>query len=170
MAEVFVKFEAVQPKVSLKEALERISHEFGIDSNGCNLTIIDRYFLRISDEDVLPIAETLTSWLSEMGINKLTVYSENTHGKYAEALAKKMNGSVCCSYSAPFSNIHDRYWIICSDKSIKAVVSVGTSLNGLGKKYCSVNKLSEADVAQLEEFIGGKLCIKGSGTDSKKGC
>ncbi len=48
MAEVFVKFEAVQPKVSLKEALERISHEFGIDSNGCNLTIIDRYFLKLA--------------------------------------------------------------------------------------------------------------------------
>lgn len=170
MAEMFVKFESVPPNLSLKDALERIENEFEIDSNGCNLTIIDKYFLKINDENILSVAEELTSWLLKIGINELTVYSEDMRGKFATTLAEKTKGSVCCSYSAPFPQIHDRYWIICFDKSIKAVVSVGTSLNGLGKKYCSVNRLSKTDVVRLEEFIGGELCIKKSGTDSKKGC
>ena len=121
----------------------------GIDSE---LIITDPYFFapRIDSTYVPFISNIIKRTNSDL--KKLIIITPDLDYCYSEST----KNSVISGLKAVFSDleithsfsrkVHDRFWI--SNNRSKGIIT-GTSINGLGKKYCLIDHLEDADVLDL---------------------
>lgn len=90
----------------------------------------------------------LTDILSRCGFEKIIVITQQKHMDIAlyENIKNTLQKDIRVYYSDEF---HDRYWIA----NQKDGFSVGTSLNGLGKKYCSIQIMDREDVGEIFTLV-----------------
>ncbi|MHB8919408.1 MAG: hypothetical protein ACYC3N_00035 [Halothiobacillus sp.] len=111
-----------------------------------NLLIIDPYFYS-NKPDTLNLFEKMMSELSE----KLETVTLITNGKNANCKSA-MHGVLKNVMPAVLiedvvtDEFHDRFWIDLDN--LQGIV-MGTSLNGITKKICLVDHISDADVRQI---------------------
>ena len=152
MGERFVEFEAIDVGTKLSEALEKIKKEFGETLVGCHLTVIDKYFLKIKDTSSDKYANVFATWMKQNEIRTLCVYSrtaEPGYDKFWGQLQNVCEKMVDCKLEPSLNTTHDRVWLSTHDFKKYTAVTVGTSLNGLGRQLCFVNKLPDSDVKVL---------------------
>jgi len=148
--------EEILPKTSrpapLIQAIEaRLRNLAAADS----LTVIDRFLLPAKFSPDYP--STLQSLLSvaTTGARRLVLITESSYdagllNSVSLALHASNPGLVVNHYSD--SDFHDRFWI--ADETRGMVV--GTSLNGVGKRFALLDGLSQDDTADIVRALRGK--------------
>ena len=156
MGERFVQFQAIDIGTPLHQSLEAIQKEFGEALVGCHLVIIDKYFLKIKNEDSEECANAFVAWLKQNKIMTLCIYSLAAgHGceKFWEQLQSMCENTIVCKLKHAINMAHDRVWLSCHEFKNYTAVTVGTSFNGLGRSLCFANKLPDSDVKVLLKYI-----------------
>jgi len=132
------------PENKIIRAVHRYLDKIGIDDE---LIIIDPYFL-VKTADASMIFQILSKYLDS--IDNLTIIT--LPDKVDTAVQTEINAQILrikptinINYQTTLK-IHDRYWI--SNKREKGVI-MGTSLNGLGKKYALIDRLNTSDVRSI---------------------
>ncbi|MDD3203523.1 MAG: hypothetical protein PHZ05_07155 [Pygmaiobacter massiliensis] len=145
--------EGVIPKgEDFQIALDKIAAEIGALTPGSKLIIIDKYFTSVKCSDASQIIELFFTWASNSHIQEVDIYSDIKGNCFERDLVKRFDGTITLRLNKIPSQIHDRYWLFIQNGQ-PMIVSVGTSLNGLGKKLCIVQKISETDQAELIEIL-----------------
>ena len=149
MGEQFVRFEAVPKSTPLEKALEKINLELA-NSIKCNhLIVIDKYFLKVEDAQAEHYSKTFSKWMLKNELQSLTVYSEGQGGQFKDFIIRKCSEKITCYFEDLRENIHDRYWVFTPDYCNYQIAHVGTSLNGFGKGYSNIIRMSESDAAEF---------------------
>lgn len=92
--------------------------------------------------------EMLINILSGSSFDKIIVFTEEN--KVDNQLLNDVNAALHGKLEIKYSNdFHDRYWIANRKKGF----SIGSSLNGIGKKYCSLQLMDEEDVMDIVGII-----------------
>jgi len=119
-----------------------------------SLTIVDRYLF---SKNIKNQAEYITSFeqIVDSVIRKIKRVRFVTQPSYSDELYKKtvnllgkMNPHIYVKHSKS-KYFHDRYWIADDQRGI----FVGTSLNGLGKKYALVDNIKDSDTNSIMEEL-----------------
>ena len=119
-----------------------------------SLTIVDRYLF---SKCIKNQAEYLTMFgqIVDSVIGKIKLIRFVTQPSYSDELYKKtvnllknMNSHIFVKHSKNKS-FHDRYWIADDQRGI----FVGTSLNGLGKRYALVDNIRDLDTNSIVEEL-----------------
>lgn len=119
-----------------------------------SLTIVDRYLF---SKNIKNQAEYITSFeqIVDSVIGKIKRVRFVTQPSYSDELYKKtvnllgkMNPHIYVKHSKS-KYFHDRYWIADDQRGI----FVGTSLNGLGKKYALVDNIKDSDTNSIMEEL-----------------
>lgn len=158
MEERFVQFQAIDIGTPLDQSLEAIQKEFGKALVGCHLVIIDKYFLKIKNEDSEKYANAFAAWLRRNKIMTLCIYSLAAgHGceKFWGQLQSMCENTIDCKLKHAINMVHDRIWLSSYDFKNYTAVTVGTSFNSLGRNLCFANKLPDSDVKVLLEHSKG---------------
>lgn len=80
--------------------------------------------------------------------NKLSIVTDSSN--YNESLFNEIENFLGSKIQINFSSeFHDRFWIANENKGF----ILGTSLNGIGKKYSSINLLDEEDVKEIMGLV-----------------
>lgn len=118
------------------EYIERVS-----ETDKGELIIIDPYLFRTPKENEETILESI---LLRCNYEKIiaVVENANTNKSFVQHISNKLNGKLEVKYSDEF---HDRFWICNRTRGFLT----GTSLNGLGKKYCSIQEIDNDDVDEI---------------------
>jgi len=128
-------------KVSkILDFINRISKE---EKN--ELIIIDPYLFRKPKENEEAIFESI---LKKCTYRKIiaVVDNSNTNKSFVNSISEKLDGRLEIKYSDEF---HDRFWICDRETGFLT----GTSLNGLGKKYCSIQEIDTDDVNEVVKIL-----------------
>lgn len=133
---------------SLLDALEKIEAEIGGAENWETLTIIDSYFTNVKCEDAEKVADEFYCWTQHIKVQLVAIHTERRNNCFERFITERFGDC----FRRPIKDMHDRLWIFKS-KDRACIVSVGGSFNGLGKKVCLVNKVSDDDVAVLMKVL-----------------
>jgi len=112
-----------------------------------SFTIIDQYiFPKNNDNDYIELFFDVFGKAFEK-INHLTIFTntkrnQKLEGKIGNKIKNEYHVHINTNYTDAF---HDRVWIIDDEKGL----FVGTSLNGIGKKYTLFGRLQEQDVKDI---------------------
>ena len=111
------------------------------------LIVIDPYFFSARKNTLVDICIRLDKILDEYAtISTIKIVTDSRHIKECQRtitdILKQNNRKVLCAYSEDF---HDRFWLI---DGVRGVV-VGTSLNGIGKKFSLMTPLEQDDVSDI---------------------
>lgn len=152
----FVRFEAIDIGTNLDEALDIIAKEFQCNLSESNLIIIDKYSLHVANNVADYYAKTFSEWMAKEKIKTLTVYSyaqKSGYEKFWDILKNEYSKGIACQSKNAIDEIHDRPWLVTRDYQNYTGVWVGTSLNGLGLKLSSANRMSDSDVQAVLKYI-----------------
>lgn len=132
-----------------EKILEYINKVSGEDKN--ELIIIDPYLFRTPKENEGFILENI---LKRCNYKKIVAVVEkgNTNKTFWCSISDKLDGRLEIKYSDEF---HDRFWIC--DRT--GGFLTGTSLNGLGKKYCLIQKIDNEDINEIVRILKDKQII-----------
>ena len=142
-----------QPISCAEKSLITYLSNIGIDQE---LIIIDPYFYVHfkNKSDLIAYAEMIKRIISPFAstLNKLQIvtlsyfkaFDSNTKQTVEDTLLKEYPGLTINHQTT--NEVHDRFWI--SNNRSKGVL-VGTSLNGLSKKYAVIDYLDKSDVATI---------------------
>lgn len=117
-----------------------------------SLTIIDRYlFPTKHDKDYIDnLLFLISSSIPENGLVRVIIGERSNKTLLQEFKVNlnklKPSAEVQVIYTDEY---HDRFWILDEDKGI----FVGTSLNGIGKKYSMVDYLNKKDTQEIYESL-----------------
>lgn len=128
------------------EYIERVS-----ETDKGELIIIDPYLFRTPKENEETILESI---LLRCNYEKIiaVVENANTNKSFVQHISNKLNGKLEVKYSDEF---HDRFWICNRTRGFLT----GTSLNGLGKKYCSIQEIDNDDVDEIVRILKNNLVV-----------
>lgn len=117
-----------------------------ISELGCDeLIVLDPYLYRKPREDETDIAQRILRKCEFRNI--ITVTNKKHADKRAmKSLTEEMNGKLKVRF---LNDFHDRIWIANRSSGFLT----GTSLNGIGKKYCTILELEEQDVKDIVEIL-----------------
>jgi len=143
--------EAVLPKIgSIDLLIKVLSNYLQALSPSKDLTIVDPYFFPVKPSDR---AEYLGTFREIFGlvIPKVAMVRFITNPKHDRALYEDIK-SVLIDLNPEINvvhkmteDFHDRYWIADEVKGL----FIGTSLNGIGKKYALVDFMEDEDTATI---------------------
>lgn len=151
--------EAVLPKVDLlhRDLLTEIIRDKLIGlSPSSSLTIIDSYFFpeSIKEAEIATYIETLgdilepvISDIKEITLITLPKYNPQIRNQVKEWLLS-VNPQLVVSHKVS-SDFHDRIWIVDEQKGL----FIGTSLNGIGKKYALVDYIRDEDTQEISAIL-----------------
>jgi len=127
-----------------------------------SLIIIDNYFVSISGKDKFKYFETIEIIMKPIIANlaEITIICKKAESNQAvfnevQNILKALNSSVHISMKHS-ANFHDRFWIF--DK--REGLFVGTSLNGIGKKYALLDKMKNIDVLEIVDILHSEGLIR----------
>lgn len=121
-----------------------------IQSNGNILTIVDPYiFPNNCDSDYVTLFKDIVKNSGVSGVEVIT-YRSNTNATIRSNMEAAIAPIPMTVYDAGAYKDHDRFWII---KASEKMVHVGTSLNGLGKKLCSLTIQTKEDTRTVIKEI-----------------
>lgn len=112
------------------------------------LTIVDRYLLPSACSDcVNDLVFVLTPIIA--AISRVVIVTSQKHdARQLTALRERLGGN--CEIVLRISEeFHDRFWIVDGARGL----FVGTSLNGIGKRYALADYMQEADVRAIIEAL-----------------
>lgn len=121
-----------------------------INSNGNKLTIVDPFiFPKRYGTDYVTLFKDIiiNSGVSEV---EIITYRSNTDFAVRSDMEAAIAPIPMTVYDADTYMDHDRYWII---KKSEKMVHVGTSLNGLGQKLCSLTIQTKEDTRTVIKEI-----------------
>jgi hypothetical protein len=113
------------------------------------LIIIDRYLLPKQCPDCVDILMSAITPVLDRIKRLVVVVSQSHDPAHIDAIRNRLKGGKCelvCRASEAF---HDRFWI--ADR--KRALFVGTSLNGLGKRYALADYMDAEDVRDIIEAV-----------------
>ena len=147
--------EAVLPKTSSIDLLIKVlSNYLQVLSPSKDLTIVDRFFFSV---ETSYRAEYLSTFREIFGlvIPKVAMVRFITKPAYDRALYEDIK-SVLIELNPKINvvhktteDFHDRYWIA---DEVRGLV-IGTSLNGIGKRYALVDFMKDEDTATIVEEL-----------------
>lgn len=106
------------------------------------LLIVDPYMFCYKAEK--EYKEMVKSVFCKCGCERIQIITDKN--KFDETFCKEIRQSVNTKLEVYFSDdFHDRFWIANEKKGFL----MGTSLNGIGKKYTSIVMLNEEDVREI---------------------
>lgn len=112
------------------------------------LVIVDHYFFaRSKDAPLADLVDELWAGIVEHVSSIIVVAKRDSDPalvSVVKAKAEARKKGVAFAHM-PSEEFHDRFWIVDRAKGLL----VGTSVNGLGKKYAVADYLDDADVAEL---------------------
>lgn len=145
--------EAVLPKVGPTHVpllVKALSDQLKTLMPSQEILIVDRYFFAVGASErqdyVNSIREIFIPVVNDVtAITFITGHKSNlvTYESVKQILLK-LNPTIAISCQET-DDFHDRYWIVDRARGM----FVGTSLNGIGKKYALTDYLKEADVADI---------------------
>lgn len=117
-----------------------------IDSKGKTVVITDPYLFQQQDDDYKKL---LIKALKRLNATKI-IYCNQQHPN--RILFTEIRSSLCnCSLDyKKLERCHDRFWYCVETRR---GFSTGTSLNGIGKKICSVDMLSDESNADFYQML-----------------
>jgi len=136
------------------DSVARIVVEFlsaiGVDDE---LIIVDPFLFARNRDSTYPqlIREILAPFAMHLKVLRV-VTSDNVNSdtkKSIEAVLRALNGKLEITHRQS-EFYHDRFWI---SSSRAHGLFVGTSLNGLGKKYAIVDRVSKTDVGDIVDSL-----------------
>ncbi|EQH20700.1 hypothetical protein QKY_3091 [Clostridioides difficile DA00211] len=121
--------------VKMRDYIEKI------DGYEKDLIIVDNYILpnRYDEHYKTMLLKILN------GCKKITIITSDYNEELYSFVKEILDIDIEIKIS---KNFHDRFWLTDN----KGIV-VGTSLNGIGKKFCLIDKLKDADLKELKEII-----------------
>ena len=111
-----------------------------------DLMIIDPYiFCRNSKDDYKKMLQTI---LIKSNCRTLKVVTDKAHydSVFFEEIKKTLDKDIQLVFTEEF---HDRFWIANECNGF----TTGTSLNGVGKKYASINFMDKEDVKNIIDIV-----------------
>ncbi|EGS6501235.1 hypothetical protein P3589_23185 [Vibrio parahaemolyticus] len=138
-----------KPLSGLIDILKAMLDKLDVQSS---LTIIDRYlFPEKHDKDYVDNLLFVISGSIPENVVVRVVIGERSNKKLLKEFKFKLNkmkpnSEVQVVYTDEY---HDRFWISDEDKGL----FVGTSLNGIGKKYSMVDYLSKKDAQEIYDSL-----------------
>ena len=113
--------------------------------NGDELLVIDPYIFSNSDESY---ENMLINIFNKSNYRNITVITNfyNTDKEFLKYIQENVPRLKKIKYTKDF---HDRFWIADNKKGFV----LGTSLNGVGKKYCYIDYLDNDDVSEIVSIV-----------------
>lgn len=113
--------------------------------NGDELLVIDPYIFSNSDESY---ENMLINIFNKSNYRNITVITNfyNTDKEFLKYIQENVPRLKQIKYTKDF---HDRFWIADNKKGFV----LGTSLNGVGKKYCHIDYLDNDDVSEIVSIV-----------------
>jgi hypothetical protein len=113
------------------------------------LTIVDRYLFPKGCSECLDMLTSLLSPVLPGGARLVLVTSRNCDAGLVTGLRERCKISKVEVDLRLSENFHDRFWIADRIRGL----FVGTSLNGLGKRYALADYIAEDDVKAIVETL-----------------
>lgn len=113
--------------------------------NGDELLVIDPYIFSNSGESY---KNKLINIFNKSNYRNITVITNfyNTDKEFLKYIQENVPRLKQIKYTKDF---HDRFWIADNKKGFV----LGTSLNGIGKKYCLIDYLDNDDVSEIVSIV-----------------
>ena len=136
------------PSMSINEIENVIAKFIGKLQGAKKLVIIDPYFFAESaNSDVVGLFSRLLRPIS--GSLEEICFITNGRNNEAKNGIHSVVGQTIKVYDVNTDKFHDRFWI---DPDNNKGIVIGTSLNGIRKKIALIDRLSEADVAEIAKL------------------
>jgi len=132
---------------AVRDIMVRFLTELGVDSE---LIVVDPYFYATTRDAEYPqfVADILAPFSGVLREVRVITRPD----KIDKSVQKGVDSAICAKCTSVNVSLgtsdeyHDRFWISAS--RTKGIL-VGTSLNGLGRKYAVVDRLKDADVENI---------------------
>jgi hypothetical protein len=116
------------------------------------LVIVDRYLLPKGCTDCLNTLAGLIAPILPSGARIVLVTSQQCDAGLVDGLRERLKDSKGEVELRISENFHDRFWIADRSRGL----FVGTSLNGLGKRYALADYMDEDDVKVIVDALSGE--------------
>ena len=111
-----------------------------------SLTVVDPYLLGDGSEEPIDLLSVIEDTAAKITTLRLVTKSP-AHSTALDAVRSALAVSAphCVVQHCASTRYHDRFWIVDEERGL----FVGTSLNGIGKRYSLVDYLDTTDVAEI---------------------
>lgn len=139
--------EVLFSNMTLEEKKQKISVYIDkIETKDKKVLIIDPYLLAKNSTD--EYKELIKYLFESLQFSKLNIVVDKS--KYDSDLFNELVSNISGDVKLYFTNtIHDRYWISESGKGF----TTGSSLNGIGKKVCRIDLMTNEEVSDIMDYI-----------------
>lgn len=139
-----------RPNENLEDVIDRFPD---IDSKDKTVIVTDPYLFSTQDSDY---EKNVLKALKKLEASKIIYCHINNPNRNFFARVKNALGNCALEY-VNMDSLHDRHWFCVESKK---GFYTGTSLNGVGKKYCTVDPLSEETCNDFYNIITEKGIIE----------
>lgn len=122
-----------------EKILTKVKESNGINSN---VVIIDPFLLHDNSTDYIMLLRNILKNIDPISLTIIT------NPNYCEE-AKEMVENEFFARIINNNEFHDRFWIFNNNKGFL----LGTSLNGIGKKYTTIQTLEDSDIKDICDII-----------------
>lgn len=150
--------EDVLPRTPDRPALLRVlSGMLGRIAPTEELLIVDRYLFPNACADCVDTLSNLLEPIIPGGARVVLVTSKQCDAGLVRGLQERLKKSKVHVELRISENFHDRFWIADRSRGL----FVGTSLNGLGKRYALADYMDENDVKEIVEALSVEGLLPG---------